>query len=236
MSKIVTTMSSFIAIMLFTTNALPGEYPTGIASIKLGDSKRTVYEKVINCDQIESPSAGYQNWLANVDEDGYCEESNNDRIELFGKEFKIEYKFSKRDKLFLILMRTFVSREIYPKSEKCKVSEFSKLVVEQYSLKYGKPAELNLDAYPVIFHGIFDDVVSWVATWQFPNNVSTIMTAELNLRRFVRDTLKFVEENKRIYFVIAVRDEEETKKIVADRKKKEREERTQKFKKSRDLL
>ena len=249
MSKIVTTMSLFIAILLFTANALPGEYPAGIASIKLGDSKRTVYEKMVASDDIKTQSNGYKNWLG----PGYSELVHNhsiddkDKIDLFDKEFKIRWEFSKRDKLYRIIMTARISKELFPKIEKKKVSEFCKLVVEQYSYKYGEPYKINLKAYPVSPEYMvspeatrsLDDMVSVVAKWRFPSNDSLLL---IYLEIFPFDTVG--RKKNVIYFCIDLSESKETLKVLLEDSQseklkkldKERDQRIRHHKKSRDLL
>jgi len=201
-------------------------YPTGIASIKLGDSKRTVYRKIMTSDYIKTQSVSYQDWLSNLDK-------KNDMVSLFSKKFKVRWSFSKRDKLYLIRLSIFISKEIFQNSEKDSVNKINRLMVEQYSYKYGEPITLNLDAYPG--HDI-EDFSAEVAEWKFPNNISVDMKIELDL-------IKLTRGERLIYFILDIFDNQELQKVRDDyqrekalEKKKERDRRIRKYKKSRDLL
>lgn len=57
------------------------KFPAGIASIKLGDSERTVYEKILASDDIKTQSNGCKNWL--VPGNGELVIYEKDKIDLF---------------------------------------------------------------------------------------------------------------------------------------------------------
>lgn len=224
MNRTIITISATVAILFFAATAFTEECPTGIASIKLGDSKRTVYDKIVKSKHIECKSKDYQSWLTNLDG-----RRREDEIKLFDRQFCTIWTFSKKDKLYKIDLETF-STIIVPGFEHCSKKEVKLLntfIVNQYSKKYGKPRFLDLNAYPSCndLSRCFCDV----ARWRFPNDISVKMHVS--------------KRTKYIDFHITIIDNVEEKRILKDEKKKQELERKKEeeqwekeVKKSQELL
>jgi len=209
------------------------KYPTGIASIKLGDSKKTVYEKIKASDDIKTKSREFTDWLGSGGFGYSCVHSikDEDKINLFDREFNIEWNFSKRGKLYSIQMVAPTSKEITPRMEHGKILQFCELVIDQYSYKYGEPAKVNLWAFVDLPKNGVSGVE--VAEWNFPNDVHLFIT--LHRYPFTTEVIKA----NAVYISIILRDNKEYIKVEKDiqnEKLNNKENQLRMHKKSRDLL
>jgi len=206
------------------------KYPTGIGSIKFGDTKRNVFNKIKKFNYITFPdhckNPTFDEWSKNLNHEWrtYCQGT----IKLFDEEFEIEWKFSKRDKLYNIKCNAFIALAGYYRIERSKeeVKNFNKSVIEVYLKKYGKPSYSNINAYP-----IKDGSCPYVAKWNFSKKVSVEMYVCLDSEREV------------IYFYLNTTDQKEFTKVKEDEKKeeeerleREKEQKQKEMKKTKDLI
>ncbi len=227
--------------------AEPKKYPTGIGSIKLGDSERTVYREIKKSKYIKFPewceNPGFNKWLRSVKEVGVFSERGTPcqgAISLFGYpvDFDTYWKFSKTNRLYQINLKAYIGthgQRINDEEYKLHIDQtmtLSKKIIEVYTQKYNEPFYSNVKAFP----NKDDNNCPYVARWQFPN--------EVLIDVYVCD-LKEYRDSKygRYNLIISITDQKEFAKVKADEKKqkekmlkKEKEQEIKELKKTKGLL